>query len=263
MTTSYLSRSARLVAFGLVLAPFGVHAATAYIPLARAVLAAPIVAKATARGQHRPAKPDQVAPPGLVRTIIDADLEILYKAPGLQPPRLSFLWEGEPDFKDKVPKFKNRTMLLFLAPEGAPGGARAAALGGQIAWSAEDEATIRAILSEATADPTLARLHLTTLRLASVTDTPEARGEVQFLIDTAEGAPISLVVRGDNLFLARSDTTSDALPVQANSLIWLHLSCDLPEQLPESLLADQPTKAEARKVSKAYATIRKQLGACT
>lgn len=263
MTTSNLFHYVRLAIFGLLLPPSAVQASTAYIPLARAVLAAPIVAKAIVHGQHRPAKPDRMTAPGMVRAVIEADLQIVYKASSLQPPRLSFLWEGEPDFKGNVPRFKKQTLLLFVAPEGPPGEARAAALGGQITWSTEDESMIRAILKEATADPTLAQLHLATLRQASVTVTAERFEEVQFLIDTTDGLPISLVIRDDKLYVARGDTSADALPVQPNSLLWLHLSCDLPRQMPDTIAMEQPTKAEAHKVRRAYATVLTNLGTCS
>jgi len=229
-------------------------------------LAAPIVLIADVRRVNRlgrRATPD--VPPGEVRALIEGDLRTVLKAPGVLPAGAAWLWQGPADARGRPTVSRGERVLLFAQP--LSGGRDPAtqpvalfARHGQQAWTPEAEAIVRAILTEAL-QPGLARLAVTGIQDAFWTegDVP-GQSESQFFLSTAEGRPVTLLVRrapgeAPRVLAATGDLVGAAAPVEPRTLTWRALACGLPTELPAHLAARAELRAD-------YALARASLGAC-
>ncbi len=241
----------------------GKAVASGYSVLAKAALAAPIVAKIVVHTQRQPPKELRSAVPGRIRLIMEADVVAVLKAPDLVPGRITYLWEGPLSAQGKQPKFKKQTFTLFLLP-GSDGdnSYRLATQNAQQPWSDADEQTLRQIIKEAAADPAGAARIITNVRSGLIDDSEETAGSINFILDTQSGNPIALSLRDNTVLVSSSDGIADGVPVQPRTLTWYQLACGLPAALPDQVMADQDKPDDAAKLRAAYAKIVQLLGPC-
>jgi hypothetical protein len=262
--------TAILLLLGLSAPVYGQQASVSgYAPLARAYLAEPIVVQAIVRDTKKVPKSLQVPmKPGYARQLVEVDIIRVLKAPGLVNARITYLWEGPVDNKGKSPSFKKQMLHVFLRPLQNPDVAfQLVSVENQKPWSAANDALLRAIAQEA-ALPDMRSLRITGLQSAFTTesDPPFAR-LTQYLFETGNRDLLGITVR------VRPDGTGDVIRssqeflgggtrIQANSLLWYHLACTTPADIPPAILSDQPSAEENALVLQDYKTFKKALGPC-
>jgi hypothetical protein len=227
------------------------------------------VALVTVRGSKKVPKSLNVPlKPGYVRQILEADIVRVFKSPNVVNARISYLWEGPVDAKGKPPGFKKQSMLLFFRPATAPDIAfQVVGADRQIPWSTAAEGQLRAIGLEAQ-KPDVRSLRLSGLQSAFTTETdPPFARLTQYLFSNGRDDLLGITVR------VKADGTGDVIQssqeflgggtlVQANTLLWYHLVCTTPAQVPADVLADQPNDDDRAIITQDYATLKKALGAC-
>ncbi len=226
------------IAMFLVAAP---AAAMGFSDLVTLGLAAPVVVRATIYKTERlkPREAPGVAD-GSARLLVSAATTAAIVAPGEVPPRISYLVDVPLDARGKAPQLLRTDVLLFLRADPAvPGQYALVAAQGQIAWSPEDDAAIRAVLK--------AQRSGTVPRVTGVTSAFRVPGAVpgeaesQFFLSTADAKPVSLVVltrpgQARRLSIALGDVIDDAAAgVQPRTLLWYRLACALPKTLPATV----------------------------
>lgn len=234
-------------------------AAAAPSDLARLTLAAPIILRATI---DRAARVEGVAAaglePGMQRFYAEAAVTALITAPSAVAARVAYLVDVPVDGRGRAPRLKGADVLLFLRGVTAkPGQFQIAAVGGQRAWTAADEASVRRLAGEK-ADPRLADLALTGVGDAfRVEGTVPGEAETQIFLRTASGAPIALVVlsrpgTARQVQVATGDVIDEAAePLRPGSLLWYHVACTLPPALPAEAGAEL-SEAERAAVADDY-----------
>lgn len=229
-------------------------------------LAAPIVLIADVRRVARlgrRAAPD--VPAGEARALVEGDLRAVLKAPAVLPAGAAWLWQGPATARGRPTVARGQRLLLFaqLLPGGRDPATQPVALiarDGQQPWTPEAEATVRAILTEAL-DPRLARLAITGVQDGFRTEGDVAgQSDTQLFLSTAEGRPVTLVVRrrpGETplVLAATGDLVDAAEPIRPRTLVWRALACGLPQTLPAHLAARPALVAD-------YRLVRDSLGAC-
>ncbi len=234
--------------------------------LADLTLASPAVLVATTENAgklSRKSAPD--VPPGEVRALIEARLTAALKAPGILPARGEWLWQGTADAKNRPPFAKGSLVIAFLEPVASAGSPdiqqyRLTAPHAMQPWSPDTEATVRAILEEAT------RPENGGLLVTAVTDgfhssgTVAGQSESQFFLATESGRPLTLLVEkspgnAPAVTLATGDMIERALPIVPRTLRWRALACGLPAALPPKLSASPELSAD-------YEAARASIGPC-
>lgn len=241
---------------------------TGYARLARAYLGEPFVAYVKIRGTRKLPKTLSPALPGRARFVVEADVIRVLKAPGVVNGRLLYVWEGPLDAKGKAPNFKKQDMLVFLRPLNDPAVSfQLAVPEKQLIWTADAESRLRGIAQEAQ-QASVRTISLTGVQSAFTTeaDAPYAR-LTQFLFASRNGQLVGAATRvkpdgtGD-VISSSEEMLGGGLRIQANTLMWYHLACTTPAQLPADVLADQPTDEERAVVARDYATFKQALGGC-
>ncbi len=234
--------------------------------LADLALSSPVVVSAAVRRADRVGRSEASAvPPGQVRVLVRADLKAALKAPSLLPAAAAWLWQGPADGRGRTPFGKAAPVLVFAVP--LVGGSdpetqplRLVSPHGQVPWSAETEAIVRDILSQAI-QPGAREWMVTAIsdgfRTAGAIS---GASESQFFLATEGGKPMTLVVRRSpgvpaSVAVATDDLVDRAAAVQPFTLVWRGLACGLPEALP-ALLAQNPDLADD------YALARSSIGSC-
>ncbi|MFN3370011.1 MAG: hypothetical protein ACK4Z0_00595 [Sphingomonadaceae bacterium] len=240
--------------------------APSWTDLADLALSAPIVLVADVRRVGRLGRRDTAdVPPGEARALVEGNLAAVLKAPGVLPAGAAWIWQGPADPRGRPTVARGARVLLFARP--LSGGRDPAtqpmvlvARHGQQPWSAEAEATVRAILTEAL-DPRLAGLAVTGVQDGFRTegDVP-GQSESQFFVATADGRPITLVVRREpgaapRVLAATGDLVDRAEPIRPRTLAWRALACGLPRELPPHLTG----RAD---LARDYALVLASLGPC-
>lgn len=233
-------------------------------------LPAPIVLQAVitkAKKLNAKAAPD--VPPGRVRMLVEAQVQNLLVAPDAVPARISYLWEGPVAPKGKAPKLKDAPVMLFLQPvPGREGQFRLNDAYGQIAWTPQVDQTVRRILAEARG-PELHRLAITGIGNAfHVRGTIPGEAESQIFLTTATGRPVSLVVlsrpgQAKSFSVALGDVIDEASSrtVARDTLLWYHLACTLPPQIPAQSIAELD-EADQAAVTADYRFVLDSVGSC-
>lgn len=204
-------------------------------------------------------------PPGEIRALIEARLNAVLKAPAILPARGEWLWQGAPDAKGRPPFAKQAAVIAFADPVSGSTNPevqqyRLTKPQAMQPWSADAEATIRAILAEA------AKPDSRGLMVTQVSDgfhsvgTVDGQSESQFFLATESGRPMTLLVErtpgaAPVVKLATGEVIDGAGPVKPQTLRWRALACGLPAALPERLAEIQGLQAD-------YAAARQQLGPC-
>lgn len=242
--------------------------ATGYADLADLVIAAPIIADATIRSAVRLKGPEAAGvAPGFVRFYVEADITALVRGAGGLPPRIGYLADIAADSSGRLPKLKKMRVLLFARPvAGNPGQIQLVAPDAQIAWTAADDARIRAIaqaLVAADAPPVITGVG----NAFHVPGALPGEGETQVFLTTANGAPVSLTVlrrpgEQPRWAVALSEIVDEAAaPPARDTLLWYRLACALPGTLPDRSTASLAA-ADATVAREDYAFVLARLGPC-
>lgn len=255
-----------LAAVSLGGAPAAASAPLSWTDLADLALASPVVILATVRNADRLGRrhaPD--VPAGETRVLVRADLSAALKAPSLLPASAAWLWQGRADARGRPPFGRAAPVMVFATPVSGGGDPAVQPLRlisphGQQPWSAEIEASVRDILSQAV------RPGAGGLMVTGVSDGFRTEGDVtgasetQFFLATRGGRPMTMVVRRApaspaTVQVATDDLVDRAAPVQPFTLLWRGLACGLPEALPERLAGNPDLAAD-------YVLARNLIGPC-
>jgi len=157
-------------------------------------------------------------------------------------------------------------VVLARTVPGKPAELALVAPDAMLAWTADVEQRLRAILTERNSPD--APPHITALREAlHVPGNLAGEGETQFFFATEGGKPVSLsVVRRPGQPTTWGVSFSEivdqaARPPEKDTLGWYRLACELPPQLPEGTnIADRPQDRQA--AAEDYAQVIGDLGPC-
>ena len=268
------------VAAGLVAGPFPVlgqapsapvaiaPAGPTYADLASLAEASDLVIRAKIRKQTvlKPERAPGLAA-GFARLYIQADTVALIAGRSAVGAGLAYLVDVPLDAKGKVPKLKNREMLLFAdTVAGRPGEVQLVAPGAQLDFTPELEARLRPILTELYDQSAPARITGISDALA-VPGTLAGESETQIFLATEDRSPVSITILrrpGQRVQWGVSwgeIIDSAARPPAPETLRWYRLACALPAQLPSNAnLARDP--AARRLAAGDYAFVLEQLGPC-
>ncbi|MBB5686044.1 hypothetical protein [Sphingobium boeckii] len=243
--------------------------AGSYADLADLALAAPVVIDAKIVSATR--MKDEISTPvqtAFARYLIESDVISLIRGAGGSPPRIRYVANVRLDSRGKAPKLKKSRVLILARPvPGKPADLQLIAPDAQLAWSAETEATLRAIISEAVSPGSAPRI----ARVGHAFHVPGAiRGEseTQIFLITDSGEPVSLSIirrpgQGPRWAVALGEIVDEsAATPKPQSLLWYRLACFLPRELPESAVdnADPVIFDQARAD---YRVVIDGLGVCT
>ena len=204
---------------------------------------------------------------GFARLYVEARTVALVAGRSALGADIAYLVDVPLDAKGKVPKLKNREMLLFAdTVPGRPGEVRLVAPAAQLAFTPELEARLRPILTELYAADAPPRVTGISDALA-VPGTLAGESETQIFLATQDRSPVSLTVLrrpGQAVQWGVSwgeIIDSSARPPERETLRWYRLACALPATLPSNAnLARDP---EARRLAtRDYAFVREALGPC-
>ncbi len=204
---------------------------------------------------------------GFARLFIEADTLAVIAGRSGAGSTLAYLVDVPLDAKGKVPKLKNREMVLFAdRVQGRPGEVRLVLPKAQLGFTPELEARLRPILTELYAADPAPRITGISDALA-VAGTLTGESETQIFLTTESRAPVSLTILrrpGQQVQWGVSwgeIIDAAARPPAPETLRWYRLACALPAQLPSNAnLAREP--AERRLAAADYAFVISQLGAC-
>ena len=158
-------------------------------------------------------------------------------------------------------------MLLFAeSVPGRPGEIRLIGEDAQLAWTAEREERLRAILTELVARDAPPRI-VGIADALSVEGNLEGESETQIFLSTADRSPASITVtnrprqpkRWGVSFTELVDQS--ARPPAPGTLEWYRLACALPAALPADASLSGDPAARARAAAD-YAFVRESLGDC-
>ena len=238
-----------------------------YADLADLALDAPMVVEAEIRKTYRiKAKESPGIPAGHGRYLVTAEVVRLISGRDALPSRINYLVDVPFDSRGKLPKLKNELALLFLKRGQSPGQMVLTGPHSQIARTEEAARTIRAILTEANANPR--RFKITDVGDAfHVPGTIPGESETQIFLRTSDQRPVSLSVLRRPGEAPKWSVSLDEMvdessaPAGRDTLLWYRLACFLPGQLPQSALENaSPDEAEAIRAD--YRFILEQLGPC-
>lgn len=239
-----------------------------YADLASLADSSELVARVQIRRQTtlKPERAPGLAP-GFARVYIEARTIALIAGRSALPANISYLADVPLDAKGKVPKLKNREVLLFARPVTGRGGEiQLVSENAQIAYTPAIEARLRPILTELASPKAPPRI--TGVRDAlAVPGTLVGESETQIFLATPNRSPASLTI------LRRPSQSpqwgvswgeiidSAARPPAPESIGWYRLACSLPAQLPGN--ANLARDAGARRLAISdYAFVLDQLGPC-
>ena len=245
-----------------------VAAAPTYADLANLSDAADLVIRVQIRRQTalKPERAPGLAP-GFARLYIEARTLALIAGRSAVGESLVYLVDVPLDAKGKVPKLKNREMVLFADPvAGRPGEVRLVAPGAQLDASPEIEERLRPILTGLYAADAPPRITGISDALA-VPGTLAGESETQIFLATEDRSPVSITILrrpGQQVQWGVSwgeIIDSAASPPAPETLRWYRLACALPARLPSNAnLARDPV---ARRLAENdYTFVIAALGPC-
>jgi hypothetical protein len=242
--------------------------APSYADLARLADAGSLVIRAQIRSQSalKPERAPGLAP-GFARLYVEARTLALIGGRAPLGESFAYLVDVPLDPKGRVPKLKNREMVLFANPvAGRAGEVRLAGGGAQQPYSAALEERLRPILTELYAADAPPRITGISDALA-VPGTLAGESETQIFLATDSGAPVSLTIlrrpgQAPQWGVSWGEIIdSAARPPAPETLRWYRLACALPPQLPGNAnLARDP--AARRLAAGDYAFVLGALGPC-
>ncbi len=265
---------------GLAAAPFpvlaqapaapaaSVPAGPTYADLATLADASDLVIRAQIRSQTvlKPERAPGLAA-GFARLYVEAQTVALIAGRSSVGASLAYLVDVPLDAKGKVPKLKNREMLLFAdAVQGRAGEVRLVAPGAQLDFTPALEARLRPVLTELFGDNAPPRITGLSDALA-VSGTLAGESETQIFLATEDRSPVSLTIlrrpgqRPQWGVSWGEIIDSAARPPEPETLRWYRLACSLPARLPSNANLARDA-AERRLAEGDYAYVMQQLGPC-
>lgn len=239
-----------------------------YADTADAVSLSPIVAVASINKAKR-LKGDQAqgVADGYIRYLVTAQLSALLRSSDSLPERIEYLLDAPLDAKGKPPKLKKAKVILAAAPvPGRAGFVRLISKNAQMAWSAELETQVRAIITEsvsADAPPIITGVG----SAFHVEGSLPGESETQIFLQTARNDAVSLNIlrrpgEQPRWAVALGEMIDDsARPPAPNTLLWYRLACFLPGELPASSTASLAQK-DATTANRDYRLVIDALGPC-
>ncbi|WP_240320680.1 hypothetical protein [Sphingomonas crusticola] len=272
MSVAYRSAAIAFAASAATLAqaaalPFaGLRTDYSYVELANMALAARVVIAADI-AEAIPLKADAAAgvAPDVTRYYVQADVRALIGGSAV-PARVTYLVDLPNDARGKRLKLKGVPVLLFATTGATPGELRLVGPRAQVPRTPDNEARLRAILTEAVrsdAPPAITGI----TRAFHVAGSLPGEGETQIFLRTGDRRPISLSIlrrphEQPRWAVALSELVDDsAAPPRPDSLLWYRLACGLPRTLPDSALGTMGAE-DAAIAREDYQVVLKGLGPC-
>jgi hypothetical protein len=238
-----------------------------YADLADLVTQAPLAAKAQVTKAKILENGIGGAPPaGYQRLLIEAHVLSLIRGEGGVSPQITYLADVAVDAAGHIPKLRKSVVLLFARP--GPNGQSVQLLSrrAQMAWTADREATVRAITTELLAQDAPPRI-VAVGDAFHLAGTVAGESETQIFLKTENGTPISLsVVRRPDAAprwgVSLGEIVDEAAaPPAPNTLLWYRLACGLPGRLPPEAVRTLPL-LDAEAAQRDYAFVQEGLGTC-
>ena len=217
-----------------------------YARLMRLTLSADMVIDATVRSAARiaPAEATGLAP-GMARFYVTVDVAALIRGPAGLAPRIGYLVDVPLDPRGRTPNLKRQRVIAFArAVAGRPDQVQLVTPDAQLPWSAALDQQVRGTVREVL-DPAAPPAVKGIGTAFHVPGTLPGEGETQIFVQTATGAPVSLLIlrrpgEDRRWALALSDIIDEAGgPARPGTLAWYRLACGLPAELPETSLQSQ------------------------
>ncbi len=232
--------SATSVAGCLFLAPAQAAEAPGRADLAALTSETPIIVRAEIEKSSRLS--EKLSPglaPGFRRHLVRARITNVLIAPGFVPRQIEYLVDIGADARGRTPNLKDLPVLLFLSAGHREAQFQLLRPWGQVDWTSERDAYVRAVAAEVVLEPAVAKMEITGIGQAfHVPGSLPGEAESQIFIQTKSGDPMSLVVlsrpgQPKRFSVATGDIIDDAAAdVKDGSLLWYQLSCGLPRDLP-------------------------------
>ncbi|PTQ13002.1 hypothetical protein CLG96_02325 [Sphingomonas oleivorans] len=204
---------------------------------------------------------------GRARFYIEADVKSLIRGTGGLPAKITYLVDVPTDSANRPPKLRKARMLLLASQvAGRPGEIRLIGPRAQLPWTPENEARIRAILTEALAGGAPPRIS----GIGNAFHVPGSlpgESETQIFLKTDDGRPISLAIlrrpgEQPRWAVALGEMVDNsAEPPRPETLLWYRLACGLPANLPENSLAEA-AGADLDAIRADYRLVLAGLGPC-
>lgn len=245
-----------------------VASAPGYSDLADLALAASLAAVVTVHDAVRLKDADAAGvPPGMARFYLTGDVATLLAGAGGLPARVNWIADVPLVAPNRVPRLKKQKLLLLARQvPGKPDTLQLVARSGELAWSPDLEARVRAILAAkvaADAPPAIVGVG----HAFHVAGSIPGEGETQIFLKTADGRPVSLSVlrrpgEQPRWSVSLAEMVDDsAAPPARDTLLWYRLACGLPATLPDEAVADQSPE-DATQARADYRFVLDALGAC-
>lgn len=240
----------------------------AYADIADLVVISPLILDAQIRKVTKlPETQTLGVPANIQRVVIDADVTSLIRGADGFAASARFLLDIPRDAKGKIPKLqKRRYFILGSKVAGTPGALKLSRPDALVEWSAENDATLRAITKDAVQID--APQAVSGISGAFHTQgTVLGEGETQIFLRTASGQPISVSVlsrpgQAKRWAVSTGDVIDEsAVAPSRNTLLWYRLACSLPRTLDPRLVES----GEAQDIANAQADYRfvvDSLGPC-
>lgn len=240
----------------------------AYADIADLVVISPLILDARIRKVTKLPEPQTLGvPANIQRVVIDADVTSLIRGADGFAASARLLLDIPKDAKGKIPKLqKRRYFILGSKVAGTPGALKLSRPDALVEWSAENDATLRAITKDAVQVD--APQAVSGISGAFHTQgTVLGEGETQIFLRTASGQPISVSVlsrpgQAKRWAVSTGDVIDEsAVAPSRNTLLWYRLACSLPRTLDPRLVES----GEAKDIANAQADYRfvvDSLGPC-
>jgi hypothetical protein len=201
------------------------------------------------------------------RVLVEADVTALIRGNEGFAAKARFLLDLPRDTKGRIPKLqKQRYFLLGSKATGLPGTMKLARPDALVAWSAENDATLRSITKEAVqlGAPQAVSGITSAFHTAG---TVIGESETQIFLRTSGGEPISIsVLSRPGLAKRWAVSTGDVIDESAvaparNTLLWYRLACALPRIL-DPRLVESPEPQAVAAAQADYRFVMESLGPC-
>lgn len=241
---------------------------TSYADIADLVVISPLIVDATVRKATKvPMEQAVGVPANLQRLVVEADVTALVRGNDGIAGTVRFLLDVPKDAKGKIPKLKKqRYFVLGSKATGTPGTIRLSRPDALVAWSASNDAMLRAITKEAVIiDAPQPIIGLTSGFHSPGTIIGE--GETQIFVEAKGNQIYSLSVFSQpgspkRWAVSTGEVIDESASAPAkNTLLWYRLACGLPRALDAKLVETTETES-VTKAQSDYRFIIESLGPC-
>jgi hypothetical protein len=236
----------------------------AYADIADLVTASPIIISARIKGTKKvKTGPSEEGQSPRDYVLVNAQVDSLIRGQNGVAPLVSFL-DSPVDAQARLRK-KARVVLFALPTEHA-NQLRLVSRNAAQAWSAELEATVRAIAAEVLRNDSPPQI-VGIGDAFHISGTVAGEGETQIFLKTATRMPISLSIlrhpgQSPRWGVSLGEIVDEAaVPPARDTLLWYRLACALPPRLPPESVRTLPL-ADAEAAQRDYAVVMENLGSC-